>query len=748
MSISQVTPVGTNVDFVSSATDLMKSTTRKLILVSAGSFLLCYNIIAGNSPGNLNLALLPAAIVVAATSALSLYILRWSRIVAQFVWQIGMIVTVLLSLQITQQAEVSLIFLLLPLMATVSIGWFAGIIVECILIGVAFWLSFTVNSVIALPPSFALTIIAGGIFTGFLGWSMTSSLLTVTEWYLYSYLQARSETERARDQRVELLQVQAELELANKEQARLTDRLKILYHIAEAERQAKQEFVANVSHELRTPLNMIIGFSESIPQSSHIYGIELPSALLADIFAIQRNAQHLAKLVDDVLDLSQLDSGMTILSKEWVNLADVVETVTSTLRILYERKGIYLHIDIPNNLPKVYCDSTRIRQILLNILNNAGRHTESGGVTIKVWQDASNIVISVSDTGPGIPSDAKDRIFEPFQQVDNSMRRRVGGSGLGLSITKRFVEMHEGKIWLESEVGKGSTFYFTLPLVSDRSIIHSRTDNFMRSYNPDYVEKQRTRRVRKSISSSEVPPRIIVLDEGSELFRLLDRYLTDVEFLRLSDIKIAMDEVSHSPVQALIANLPPTQKSEMIATHLSSLPYNIPTIICWVPGDEKDFNNLGAVSHLVTPLNREKVLAVFDELGVDIKHILVADDNMESLQLFSRILASTQRDYHVIRAKSAQRALTLLRQRRPEVMLLNPMMSGMSGIQLLEEKAVDPTISDIPVIVVFAYDPKAQPIASQKLTLIQPQGLTIPNLLAIIQALRTILVPTNHLNKN
>ncbi len=159
-----------------------------------------------------------------------------------------------------------------------------------------------------MPPialNLGLGVIASSAFTGLLGWSATRTLLTVTEWSLFGYEQARQKMEEAREQRLELAQMKEDLIQANQELARLSERLKALHQVAEEARQAKEMFVANVSHELRTPLNMIIGFSEMMTQSPQIYSAGLPPALLADIAAIQRNSQHLAKLVNDVLDLSQ-----------------------------------------------------------------------------------------------------------------------------------------------------------------------------------------------------------------------------------------------------------------------------------------------------------------------------------------------------------------------------------------------------------------------------------------------------------
>ena len=157
----------------------------------------------------------------------------------------------------------------------------------------------------------------------------------------------------------------------------------MMQQVAEEARRTKEEFVANVSHELRTPLNMIIGFSEMLLQSVSVYGTELSPHMLADIAAIERNSLHLSRLVDDVLDLSQIDAGRMALSKEWVSLQVTVEAAVSAVRVLYESKGLWLRAEISSALTPVFCDGTRVRQVLINLLSNAGRFTEEGGVVVR-----------------------------------------------------------------------------------------------------------------------------------------------------------------------------------------------------------------------------------------------------------------------------------------------------------------------------------------------------------------------------
>jgi len=158
--------------------------------------------------------------------------------------------------------------------------------------------------------------------------------------------------------------------------------------------------------------------------------------LLNDISAIYSNSLHLSRLVDDVLDLSQIDSDRMALSKKMTSLAEVIQAAAATVRDFLESRGLNLEISLAPSLPEVYCDEMRIPPGGVNLLSNASRFTEKGSISIRAWQDGENVQVSVTDTGPGIAEDDQEKLFTPFQQLDNSIRRRYGGSGLGLTISK------------------------------------------------------------------------------------------------------------------------------------------------------------------------------------------------------------------------------------------------------------------------------------------------------------------------
>jgi len=227
---------------------------------------------------------------------------------------------------------------------------------------------------------------------------------------------------------------------------------------------AKSEFLANMSHELRTPLNAILGFTEIM--LDELYG-EVPATLREPLVDIQTNGRHLLRLINDVLDLSKIEAGRLELGVGEYSVQEIVEVVHASLKSLALEKGLAFTAGVAPDIPPAWGDGRRITQCLMNLAGNALKFTRQGRVDIDVRLDSEWLVYRVSDTGIGIPKDEVENIFAEFRQVDTTITREYGGTGLGLSITKRLVELHGGRIGVESELGKGSRFFFTVPLRTD-----------------------------------------------------------------------------------------------------------------------------------------------------------------------------------------------------------------------------------------------------------------------------------------
>ncbi len=233
--------------------------------------------------------------------------------------------------------------------------------------------------------------------------------------------------------------------------------------------QHKSQFLANMSHELRTPLNAILGYTELILDD--IYG-ETPGKMRGVLERVQSNGKHLLGLINDVLDLSKIEAGQLTLSLADYSIKDVVNSVFSAVESLATEKGLALKIDLPPDLPMAHGDERRLTQVLLNLVGNAIKFTDVGEVEIRALceADRKTCTLSVRDTGPGIGIADQAKIFEEFQQADSSATKTKGGSGLGLSIARRIIAMHGGRIWVESQLGCGATFFVDLPVNVERQV--------------------------------------------------------------------------------------------------------------------------------------------------------------------------------------------------------------------------------------------------------------------------------------
>jgi signal transduction histidine kinase len=228
----------------------------------------------------------------------------------------------------------------------------------------------------------------------------------------------------------------------------------------------KSEFLANTSHELRTPLTSIIGYSQCV--LAELDG-PIPDKQKVNMQKVIGSGKDLLALINRLLDFSKIESGELRLDFEEMNLKDIVEEAITTVRPLSEDKGLSLITNIEPDLPHLLADRMRIKQAILNLLSNAVKFTDEGFVWIKVFRNNGDIQVSVQDTGIGIGRDHHGAIFDAFRQVDGSAHRRFGGSGLGLTISKTLIELHRGRIWVESDTGKGTTFSFTLPIAQEEN---------------------------------------------------------------------------------------------------------------------------------------------------------------------------------------------------------------------------------------------------------------------------------------
>jgi len=359
----------------------------------------------------------------------------------------------------------------------------------------------------------------------------------------------------------------------------------------------KSQFLANMSHELRTPLNSIIGFSRVI-----IKGIDGPVTELQqqDLTAIYNSGQHLLGLINDILDLAKIEAGKMELAFDEVNIADIVTSVLSTMSGLVKDRPIQIKRFIEPHLPTVRADAIRTRQVMINLLSNASKFTDEGDITVRVGLDTApnglkEIRVSVTDTGPGISKEDQEKLFQAFSQVDDSPTRKTGGTGLGLSICQQLITLHGGRIWVDSEVGKGSTFSFTLPLFRNE----------------------------KGSLLAGGGKLILSIDDDIHVIELFERYLNPQGYkvIPLTDPSQALERVKQlKPLAVTLDVMMPGVDGWKVLDILKgdSETRDVPVIICSIVEDPEKANKLGASDYLVKPILEDDLISAVEKVLVKI----------------------------------------------------------------------------------------------------------------------------------
>lgn len=574
-----------------------------------------------------------------------------------------------------------------------------------------------------IPRALPLFIAAeAGIFNvliAVLVWLATYPLRMTLQWSWTSYQQALQQRETLREQRGRLTRALKDLDLAYRRLEAMAVELERARRAADEARRLKAEFAANISHELRTPLNLIIGFSEMMALAPHTYGEPLPAAYRSDVQAIYRNAKHLSSLIDDVLDLSQTEAGRMGLVKEPIKVAEVIDEALSAISHLFESKGLYLKVEVPDDLPKVPADRTRIRQVLINLLNNAARFTEKGGVTISARATEREVIVSVTDTGVGIAKEDIPKVFEEFRQLDGSLRRPANGSGLGLAISKKFVELHGGQMRVESEPGKGSTFSFSLPIKEEYAATPLPPSWETWALLPPTKQSEKV---------------IVVMDPQPATARLFERYLDAYRVLHAPDEAAVRHLATQYPIHAMVVVAPSGEAGWLrLRQAREGLP-NVPVAVCTLRGGAVAMSLRGVTSYLVKPVTREQFLAALEKLGPDVKTLLIVDDAPEVVQLLTRMVQMAPRPYEVLKAYGGQQALTLLQQARPDAVILDLLMPEVDGYTVLEHIQADERLREMPVIVVTAKGQEEEVITAGLVGITRREGFSVGELMRCLQA--------------
>ncbi|MBN1138722.1 MAG: hybrid sensor histidine kinase/response regulator [Anaerolineae bacterium] len=535
-------------------------------------------------------------------------------------------------------------------------------------------------------------------------------VIQLSKWLDEYFERAQSYLQEVQDRKVELEQALESSAQANRQLVLASERAVALRTLAEEAQKAKTAFVANVSHEFRTPLNIILGLVDLIVETPEIYDVLPSPKMREDLRVIYRNCEHLSGMIDDVLDLTRVETGRMALHKERIDLRNVIDSSVAAVRPLTEEKQLALKVAIPDNLPKIYCDRIRIKQVILNLVSNAARFTNKGGITIEIIQRDHDLLISVTDTGPGIAPEDIEQIFEPFWQGRNPLWRNEGGSGLGLSISRQFVNLHGGRMWVESKQGLGTSFFFTLPISG--AVEHRvRPGHQIRD---DWIWRERAFEAGRAISVDElVKPRVVICDESGALYPRFARLSADVEFVDTRDLAQARRELEVCPAHVVVLNEPASDHLWPLFDCLKRELPGTPLIGCSVPERTKRAIDAGALGYLIKPVTRADLEEAIQAVGKPVRRVLVVDDDPEALQLFSRMLHVYNRGLEIATALDGKRALEEMRRCLPDLVLLDVVMPEMDGWQMMELMSQDEAIADIPIFFISAQDPADQPLVSE-----------------------------------
>jgi len=499
-------------------------------------------------------------------------------------------------------------------------------------------------------------------------------------------------------QQVEQLNINLEQKVAART-AELQMQQDKLQEVNERLRQAtrhKSEFLARMSHELRTPLNAIIGYSEMLIEEHENPGQE---PLTQDLGKIHSSGKHLLSLINDILDLSKVEAGKMELYIESVDVGSLVNDVTAAVRPLVEKSGNTFSVVCPAEIAPILTDITKLRQILLNLLSNAGKFTDRGAVSLTVSEtDKAGerwLSFAVTDSGIGISAPQMENLFQEFSQADVSTSRKYGGTGLGLAICKRFCEMMGGYIDAESKVGHGTKLTVWLP--SDISDGNSSFD-------------QNEAIVLQTAEGLETKAKctVLVIDDDASAREIISRFLSKDGFRAVSapngESGLKLAKQIHPTAITLDIMMPGidgwTVLAELKANpDLADIPVIVATIL-----DEKDMGySLGASDYMTKPIDRERLLAIVRKYCCDSPpgRVLVVEDDDNSRTMISRMVAKD--GWIVIEAENGRVALEILaKQEPPQIILLDLIMPVMDGLQFIDELRKREQWRMIPIVVLTA----------------------------------------------
>ena len=483
--------------------------------------------------------------------------------------------------------------------------------------------------------------------------------------------------------------------------AKLFEEARLARQAAEEADAAKSSFLSTVSHELRTPLTSVLGFAKIIRRrlEERLFP-QLPEndrrvqqarqQVLENLGVVVSEGERLTKLIDDVLDLAKIEAGKFTWNTVSVSMAEVVERATSATSSLFEAKKLTLVREVEPDLPSITGDQDRLIQVVINLISNAVKFTDSGSVKVALCRDAEDLVVSVTDSGIGIAPADQPKVFEKFKQVGDTLTDKPKGTGLGLPICKEIVEYHGGHIWVESEPGKGSTFSFTLPIAGKSGQLELLPSG--RTFDIESLVRQ----LRETVATQHTNGKsILVVDDDANIRSLLHQELSEAGYkVRLAEdgrkalalvredmpglviLDVMMPEMNGFDVAAVLKNDPATM--------------HIPIIILSILEDKERGFRLGVDRYLTKPIDTASLFreigTLFDQ-GISRKKVMVVDEDASTMRSITDVLQT--RGYQVVESNGSE-LISHAMSSRPDIIILNSLLSNNEAVRALRfEKGME-----------------------------------------------------------
>lgn len=466
---------------------------------------------------------------------------------------------------------------------------------------------------------------------------------------------------------------------------------------------AKSAFLSTVSHELRTPLTSVLGFAKIIKKrlDDRIFPLvprddrkvaQTVEQIDENLRVVVSEGERLTKLIDDVLDLAKIEAGKLEWHMEAVTVSDILERATAATASLFEQKGLTLAMEVAPGLPAVTGDRDRLIQVVINLISNAVKFTDVGSVTCRAERRGGEIVVSVIDTGLGIAPADQPKVFERFKQVGDTLTDKPKGTGLGLPICREIVEHHGGRVWVESELGKGSTFAFSLPIGASPLATPGTTPVELASL----IRQLRDRVIVTAPRNTDRKARILVVDDEANIRELLSQEFTEAGY------QVSTASNGREAIAAVRADRPDLVVLDVMMPEMNGfdaaavlkndpLTADIPIVILSIVQDRERGFRVGVDRYLTKPIDTD---LLFREVGALIeqktshKHVLVVDDDQSAVKTLTDVLAA--RGYRVSEARSDE-LLERAKATQPDIIMLSSVASATSGaVQMLRfEKGMD-----------------------------------------------------------